>query len=704
MPMSVGGVSVDLTANAAQIVGAMNQAATATLRASGQMNSALKGLDSSFRRAEQGIVGSFQSIGRGALLLRGAFAALLGGIGVRQIVAMSDAWVENAARLKLVTGSAGEAANIQGQLLGVANQLGVTFDGLATIYTRTAQNAGNLGLSQSALIDVTTALAAAIRISGTSAQEAQGALFQLSQSFASGVLRGEELNSISEQLPPVLDAVAKATGKTRQEVITFAKENGLAADLVIEAVRRQKDAWQAQAAEIPMTFSSALAGVTNSFEAFFGRLQQTGLFKPLIDSFNSFAVSLNNPAVFDWFANFVNHMNALERVVNSKFDSMVGHVRQFLRSFEEFVVGESNIEGKILGDPDPLGLQKQLEFMRQLKTETASLKPPPVVAPLQLTGGPAAGGAKIGGGGGGRGAVAQISEAERSINRFKESIAELRTELATVGLDQTAPGFERLKNQTEAAARAMDMLSVSQAELAASPQLQAMVTEYINLSNQIYDTTEKMEGLKFAQQQAAEQAKADAMALADEAERGKKGADAAQSQIFSRIQQGGQLPDRIDAANVAAQGLSATLTDLDTLSLSSLVDSFANIAKSIAQAIIQALIFRAIMAAVGAPIVPGAGIAGKASGGPVQAGHMYRVGNEFFSPAVGGDIMTQSQVDESKQGGGRSRGGGDVYNIYADTITPGTASRLINISQRQAGPATVNQRARRQIKDERPPY
>ena len=101
----------------------------------------------------------------------------------------------------------------------------------------------------------------------------------------------------------------------------------------------------------------------------------------------------------------------------------------------------------------------------------------------------------------------------------------------------------------------------------------------------------------------------------------------------ARIEQGGALPDKIDAANVAAQNLSQTLADIDNLSFDSLKETFRQIAQQIAQMIIQALIFRAIMAATGTPGAP-APAAGGSTANPAAGGG----GGGMFGFAKGGVI------------------------------------------------------------------
>ena len=78
----------------------------------------------------------------------------------------------------------------------------------------------------------------AARISGSTAEEASNAFTQLAQALGSGALRGDEFNSISEQVPGILTAISKQTGIAQGDLRKFAAEGGITADIVIGALKR----------------------------------------------------------------------------------------------------------------------------------------------------------------------------------------------------------------------------------------------------------------------------------------------------------------------------------------------------------------------------------------------------------------------------------------------------------------------------------
>ena len=152
-----------------------------------------------------GLIASYKSLAIAAGL---AAAAL----GVREYIQAADVMTNLASRIRLVAGTAENAARVQEQLLDVANRTRVGFEGVVTLYTRLGRSADQLGISQERLIGFVETFSQALKISGASSAEASSTVIQLSQALASGVLRGAELNSVLEQGGRAATALADGLG------------------------------------------------------------------------------------------------------------------------------------------------------------------------------------------------------------------------------------------------------------------------------------------------------------------------------------------------------------------------------------------------------------------------------------------------------------------------------------------------------------
>ncbi|MEM6617449.1 MAG: tape measure protein [Pseudomonadota bacterium] len=141
--------------------------------------------------------------------LRGAIPTLSTAALVSEFQRLADAntRIENALR---VTGLEGEALQaVFDNLFQSAQRNFVPIEGLAQLYSRAALAQNELGVSTQELTQFTENVAIALRVSGRSAAESQGALLQLSQAISGSVVRAEEFNSILEGATPIAQAAAR---------------------------------------------------------------------------------------------------------------------------------------------------------------------------------------------------------------------------------------------------------------------------------------------------------------------------------------------------------------------------------------------------------------------------------------------------------------------------------------------------------------
>lgn len=127
---------------------------------------------------------------------------------VQELVQVADAWNMMNARLKLATTGTSEFNVAQKALFDIAQRIGVPIQEAATLYGRLQQAVRMLGGEQKDALTITESISQALRLSGATATEAQSSLLQLGQALASGVLRGEEFNSVVENSPRLAKALA----------------------------------------------------------------------------------------------------------------------------------------------------------------------------------------------------------------------------------------------------------------------------------------------------------------------------------------------------------------------------------------------------------------------------------------------------------------------------------------------------------------
>lgn len=241
-----------------------------------------------------------QSISRELAVMRNAFLSIQGVMGLQSGIAglarLADAVQSTNARLMLAVGTVREFAQAQQFAYRVAAQTGAGYEAVATLYTRLATTAKGFGLSQERIATVTEATALAFKVSGASAAESAGAVRQFAQALGSGVLRGDEFNSMMEQAPRLMQALADGLGVPIGRLRQLAEQGLLTTDVVVQAIESQRGAIQREAEAMPRTLGQSLSHVRDEF----GRT---------IDAFNQASGATRIVgAAFDALAN---HMDAI---------------------------------------------------------------------------------------------------------------------------------------------------------------------------------------------------------------------------------------------------------------------------------------------------------------------------------------------------------------------------------------------------------
>lgn len=192
------------------------------------------------------------TLANAAKFAAGALGALVTSFGVQQVIRYADAWQNATNQLKTVQRETENLTDTHNMLMAVANESRAGFETTANLYTRLARSTESLNLTQGELIDLTETINKSFAVSGASAQEASNAIIQLSQGLAAGALRGEEFNSVSEQSPILMQAIADSLNMTRGELRAFAAEGGITAEIVVNAL-------QEASGKIENTFSKMMA-------------------------------------------------------------------------------------------------------------------------------------------------------------------------------------------------------------------------------------------------------------------------------------------------------------------------------------------------------------------------------------------------------------------------------------------------------------
>jgi tape measure domain-containing protein len=195
--------------------------------------------------------------------------------GAQELLALGDQYENLKARVKLATDSQDEFNAAQTALFEIAQETRSDLESTVTLYTKTEGAVKRLGGTQRDSFDLTRAVAEAFKVSGASAQESSSGIQQLSQALASGVLRGDEFNSVMESSPRLAQALADGMGQPISKLRSLAEAGELTADKVVKALLSQKDAIAAEYAQMPLTVEGAMQQAENSLLRYVGQLNES---------------------------------------------------------------------------------------------------------------------------------------------------------------------------------------------------------------------------------------------------------------------------------------------------------------------------------------------------------------------------------------------------------------------------------------------
>lgn len=189
--------------------------------------------------------------------LLGLAAAYLSVQSVQKLLSLTDTWTQTTARLDRMNDGAQTTPEVQNMIFHAAQRSRGDYQDTADMAAKLGTLAPEAFGSTAEVVAFTEQINKQFALAGTSAQGAQAAMLQLTQAMASGVLRGEELNSVLEQAPTITQAIAKYMGVTIGELRELASEGQVTAHVVKAALFAAAEETNAAFEAVPLTFSQA---------------------------------------------------------------------------------------------------------------------------------------------------------------------------------------------------------------------------------------------------------------------------------------------------------------------------------------------------------------------------------------------------------------------------------------------------------------
>lgn len=209
-----------------------------------------------------------------------------------------------AARIKLVTGEGAAFDTAFAGVFDVATRTNTAVEQTGILFTRLAEAGKLIGVSSAEALRLTETINQAVQLSGASADSSGAAIQQLIQGLQSGVLRGDEFNSVMEQSPRLAKALADGLGVTTGELRKMAEAGALTSQTVIASLQGQSAALQAEFESLPQTVGRALQSLSNSWIQYVGEVDKaTSSARELAEAFRKSAdaaIAANNGIAPTW--------------------------------------------------------------------------------------------------------------------------------------------------------------------------------------------------------------------------------------------------------------------------------------------------------------------------------------------------------------------------------------------------------------------
>ncbi|MFS3627242.1 tape measure protein, partial [Proteus mirabilis] len=253
-------------ANVGEIVYQVQMDVEQLLTSQRQLEQRLNRMDSSFNRTSQ----SVNNTERSMLSLSKVAASLAGYLSASMVASYSEAWTELNNKLSNSVRASESLIDVTQRVFDISQATRSSLDATATLYARLERGTREYNTSAEDLAKLTSIINQGFIVSGATAQEAENAIIQLSQGIASGVLRGEEFNSVAEQGSRLMVALADSMGVGIGQLRKMAAEGKLTTDVVVKGLLSQGDVIGKEFAKTTRTMSQAFQEASSNLTKFLG--------------------------------------------------------------------------------------------------------------------------------------------------------------------------------------------------------------------------------------------------------------------------------------------------------------------------------------------------------------------------------------------------------------------------------------------------
>ena len=227
------------------------------------------------------------------------------------LIKSGDDYIQTMARLKTIEDGSKTGQELQDSIMAAAQRSRTGFGIMADSVAKLRSQAGEAFKSNDEAIAFAEQLNKLYKIGGASLEQQKAGTLQITQALASGVLRGDEFNSMMENAPLVAQKLARHLGVSVGQLRGMAKDGQLTGDILKSALLGSAVETNAEFAKMPMTFADMMTQVGNV---------ASYAFQPLIQAWQEF---INSTAGQNFMAGLETAMFAIGQIAMWLFNLFV---------------------------------------------------------------------------------------------------------------------------------------------------------------------------------------------------------------------------------------------------------------------------------------------------------------------------------------------------------------------------------------------
>lgn len=483
-----------------------------------------RNLEQSMATSTNGMLRHIDRFGTAAAgRLKGAFAAIAAGMTLNELRKTADQYTGIMNTLKVAGVKDADLPQTFDRLFASAQRNAAPLDALATLYGRVSAAQSTLKASSQEVMQVTDITAKALRVGGTSATEASGALLQLGQALAGGKVQAEEYNSLLDGMRPLLESAAAGLAEAGGDVAkltALVKDGKVSSEAFFRAIIAGSPILEEKLSGAAVTTEQAMQRLQNEFVKAVGEFDKaTGASQALAGAIDGLAGSIGG--IGSAATSAVTGVQALINKVGELVAANAGLQRQQALTYQneranrvaqarEMGLANSGGRDKLAqeraaADAAAQAASRQaVAGFRQSEIDYANRLTPTTLPPARPKGAGSSikpvslkdfevpGDSGSSGRGGGGGGAEKQSRFDREIESIKRRTEALRLEADMVGKSKLETERAKIALQLEQAVRRDGVAITDQMRTA----IDAAANGYANARIRVEDLKNSMEGAK----------------------------------------------------------------------------------------------------------------------------------------------------------------------------------------------------------------